>query len=225
MNGHDDMAGARLFPAEALASTSSDKSPKHFKLRTTSDGVPSEAITEIYRRLATAMGYDEPELHASDLELAADFLASDELRNAGITLDRLRAEVFGDQRQATELLLERSEQRASRRLAPAPVACGRVTGRHLPVCGVVRRRRDLSMGHAREGKRRKKNKKSSDMPRRALSAYNIFFSEQREVILKEIEAKEKGEDAVKKEEEDDAKEAAVWMINKAARKLLIFCFI
>lgn len=43
-----DMAGARLFPAEALASTSSDKTPKHFKLRTTSDGVPSEAITEIY---------------------------------------------------------------------------------------------------------------------------------------------------------------------------------
>lgn len=37
------------------------------------------------------------------------------------------------------------------------------------------------------GKRRKKVKKANDMPRRALSAYNIFFSEQRELILKEID--------------------------------------
>jgi len=50
--------------------------------------------TEILRRLATAMGHDEPALHATDLELAADLLDSDELRNAGITLDRLRADGF-----------------------------------------------------------------------------------------------------------------------------------
>jgi len=41
-------------------------------------------------------------------------------------------------------------------------------------------------------KRQKKSKRPSDMPRRALSAYNIFFSEQRELILKDIEAKESG---------------------------------
>jgi hypothetical protein len=40
------------------------------------------------------------------------------------------------------------------------------------------------------GKKRKKSKKSNDMPRRALSAYNIFFSEQRMVILKEIDERE-----------------------------------
>mmetsp|Transcript_11417 Transcript_11417/g.18364 ORF Transcript_11417/g.18364 Transcript_11417/m.18364 type:complete len:536 (+) Transcript_11417:169-1776(+) len=61
------------------------------------------------------------------------------------------------------------------------------------------------------GKRRKKAKKSDDMPRRALSAYNIFFSEQRELILKEIDEKEKEgtkeEDAKDKTEvQDEAKE-------------------
>jgi hypothetical protein len=50
-----------------------------------------------------------------------------------------------------------------------------------------------------KGKRRKKaagsgKQKPSDMPRRALSAYNIFFSEQRQLILKDIVAKESGSD-------------------------------
>lgn len=56
-------------------------------------------------------------------------------------------------------------------------------------------------------KKRKKAKKPSDMPRRALSAYNIFFSEQRELILKDIAAKEKGEapqEGTTKKQEDTA---------------------
>ncbi|KAL3912715.1 MAG: hypothetical protein SGILL_006774 [Bacillariaceae sp.] len=57
-------------------------------------------------------------------------------------------------------------------------------------------------------KRRKKSKKNSDMPRRALSAYNIFFSEQRGIILKEIGVKEGGDGGDEKPEENSSKEKA-----------------
>lgn len=50
--------------------------------------------TEIFRRLAAAMGYDEPELFAPDEELAADLLGSEKMRAAGITVDKLRASGF-----------------------------------------------------------------------------------------------------------------------------------
>ncbi len=50
--------------------------------------------TAIFRRLAAAMGYTEPELFATDDELAADLLGSDPLRGAGITPERLRASGF-----------------------------------------------------------------------------------------------------------------------------------
>ncbi len=50
----------------------------------------SLAHTEIFRRLAAAMGYTEPELFASDEELAADLLDSAELRADGFTLEHLR---------------------------------------------------------------------------------------------------------------------------------------
>ncbi len=44
----DDMAGARLYPAEALASPVAGEMPRHFKLRTTGDGVSASAATDIY---------------------------------------------------------------------------------------------------------------------------------------------------------------------------------
>ena len=55
-------------------------------------------------------------------------------------------------------------------------------------------------------KRSKKAKRPSDMPRRALSAYNIFFSEQRQLILKDIEAKESGKTEVSEEAQKDESE-------------------
>ncbi len=45
--------------------------------------------TEIFRRLATAMAIDEPSLQASDLELAAALLDTEEYRSAGITVEAL----------------------------------------------------------------------------------------------------------------------------------------
>ncbi len=55
---------------------------------------PGECLphTEIFRRLATALGLDHPELHLTDLEIAASLLDTDAYRAAGITLDRLRAD-------------------------------------------------------------------------------------------------------------------------------------
>ena len=44
----DEMAGARLYPAEALAARDAKGMPRHFKLRTTGDDVPPTAVTEIY---------------------------------------------------------------------------------------------------------------------------------------------------------------------------------
>ena len=43
-----DMAGARLYPAEALAKTATGELPQHFKLRTTADGVAATAVADIY---------------------------------------------------------------------------------------------------------------------------------------------------------------------------------
>lgn len=43
-----DLAGVRLYPAEALAVGTVGQLPKHFKLRTTGDGVPPSAVTEVY---------------------------------------------------------------------------------------------------------------------------------------------------------------------------------
>jgi anaerobic selenocysteine-containing dehydrogenase len=53
---------------------------------------PGEALphTEIFRRLATALGLTRPELHADDEELAADLLGSGHPALAGITLASLR---------------------------------------------------------------------------------------------------------------------------------------
>ncbi len=48
--------------------------------------------TEIFRRLATALGLDDPSLQASDRELAAALLDTPEYRAAGITVERLEEE-------------------------------------------------------------------------------------------------------------------------------------
>ena len=45
---------------------------------------------------------------------------------------------------------------------------------------------------AKPKKKRGQRKKPMDMPRRPLSAYNLFFSAERQRILKEIEAQEGG---------------------------------
>lgn len=57
---------------------------------------PGDALphTEIFRRLAAAMGYDEPELFASDDELAADLLSSAEFAAAGLGVETLRSAGF-----------------------------------------------------------------------------------------------------------------------------------
>ncbi|MFN0155321.1 MAG: molybdopterin-dependent oxidoreductase [Gaiella sp.] len=46
---------------------------------------------EVFRRLAVALGLDEPRLQDSDLEIAAQLLDTDEARARGITLETLRA--------------------------------------------------------------------------------------------------------------------------------------
>jgi anaerobic selenocysteine-containing dehydrogenase len=55
---------------------------------------PGECLskTELLRRLAAAMGLDDPCLYATDLELAADLLDAPVWRDAGIGVDELRSE-------------------------------------------------------------------------------------------------------------------------------------
>jgi anaerobic selenocysteine-containing dehydrogenase len=55
---------------------------------------PGECLphTEIHRRLAARLGITDPEVHASDLELAAAALDTPTWREAGVTVDRLRKE-------------------------------------------------------------------------------------------------------------------------------------
>lgn len=57
---------------------------------------PGECLpnTEIFRRLAKAMRYSEPELFASDEDLATDALETSHPSCAGITLDQLKAQPF-----------------------------------------------------------------------------------------------------------------------------------
>ncbi|MFT7600384.1 MAG: anaerobic selenocysteine-containing dehydrogenase [Acidimicrobiales bacterium] len=57
---------------------------------------PGECLphTEIWRRLAAVMGYTEPELFASDLEIAADLFDAPAFTQANVTVDSLREHGF-----------------------------------------------------------------------------------------------------------------------------------
>jgi len=56
-----------------------------------------------------------------------------------------------------------------------------------PVSSSVHKDDELTQISEPKAKKQRREKKALDMPRRALSAYNIFFSEQRDMILKEID--------------------------------------
>jgi hypothetical protein len=82
---------------------------------------PGECLSngEIFRQLATRMGYTEERLHWSDAECLEHFIAWDAPACAGITLDRLRREGFA------RLALGAADERAPHREGRFPTPSGK----------------------------------------------------------------------------------------------------
>jgi hypothetical protein len=91
-------------------------------------------------------------------------------------------------------------------------------GGHMNDVASVKKERKPSRPEMTTRKETKKGKRPADMPRRPLSAYNFFFSEERERVLAALPdpSGQNGGDDAKKESEDAKKDETLMATNPAA---------